>query len=284
MCLGMSPALRVACLGDSWVSDWAGEADSWRLESPLPWALKQQLEKLTGRAVELIVAGLPGFTAKRMSELAKLCRLRDIAEMQASNGWQLPCEGDLQEALMSRGAREDSRHRWGGVLPEDVDIVVIIAGYNDLRYDSDSGEDVAQHVLGLRQLYAERRHVDALVLTIGEGRPEVESRRQCANLVLRKAGAIDCDPFVASLPAEAWGNSEHLIAEGYATLGVKVADAIAMRSCVLRLNSSHPLRLEETYVVQSTSKPCHVLQREKRCQSHTRILARKRRRQGSAFA
>jgi len=221
----------VACLGDSWISDYErGEhADYWKLESHLPEAFLERLEAESDRDVEFVIAGFPGFTSARLLQLAKLCRLRDMARVHERRGVHLPASGSLKTALWQLGipcAWADSESQ-----EEDVDLVLIVAGYNDLKYGEGGPDAVARRLLQLRRLYASRG-VEAVLVTIGEGAPDVEARRRRANrrlLADAEAGVVSCDDFVRGLGREMWANMEHFTPEGYRALGSMLGASAAQR-------------------------------------------------------
>mmetsp|Transcript_37885 Transcript_37885/g.118159 ORF Transcript_37885/g.118159 Transcript_37885/m.118159 type:complete len:307 (-) Transcript_37885:182-1102(-) len=226
--------LRVACLGDSWISDYErGEhADYWKLESHLPEAVLERLREECDRDVEFLVAGFPGFTASRLLQLAKLCRLRDLARVHDRRGVHLPAQGSLRTELWKLGvpcAWADSN---GSTPEEDVDLVLIVAGYNDLKYGERGGADaVAQKLLQLRRLYASRG-IEAIIVTIGEGSPCVERMRRRANRRLLAEGSgdvVSCDDLVRGLGREMWANMEHFTPDGYRAVGSMLGAVVAQR-------------------------------------------------------
>lgn len=226
----MVPPLQVAVFGDSWVSDYErGEhADYWNLESHLPEGLRQRLSADASCEVDLVIAGFPGFTAARLLEFAELCRLRDMAHVYHHRGCYLPLQGDLKTLLLARNipcAWADERD----LVSEDVDIVVIIAGYNDLKYGAFKADEVAGKLLALRGLYA-ARGVEAVLVTVGEGSPDLEAQRHRVNeLLLADGGTVGCDEFVRALGRDMWANMDHFTPEGYRALGGMLGSAIACR-------------------------------------------------------
>ena len=63
----MEKCIRLACLGDSWVSCWTEENDPGpkRVIAEMPTALQAGLEE-RGQKVELLIAGFPGSTTERL--------------------------------------------------------------------------------------------------------------------------------------------------------------------------------------------------------------------------
>jgi len=224
---------RVACFGDSWITDYErGEhADYWKTESQLPEGLRTRLADTLDKEVELVIAGFPGYTAARLLDLARLCRLRDMSRVYSQKGSHLPRHGDLKTMLTTQGipcawSEED---KWA--VEEDVDMVVIVAGYNDLLYGELRPEQVVQKLLQIRQLYVDRG-VDAVLVTVGQGSRAVESWRRRANKLLLVQGGssvVNCDPFVNSLGRSMWANQDHLTPEGYKDLGCQLGSTVAER-------------------------------------------------------
>lgn len=217
--------LRVAVLGDSWVSSWA---DEWVLESALPAGLKAGLRANTSSDIELIVAGFPGFTADRLLSLAERCRLRCLARLSTLNGGdELPWYGDLTSSLLAAGV--PSLCKDGQGVNEHVDVVVIIAGYNDLSHDEADAKQVYTSLSRLQEIYA-ARGVRSVLVTLGQGRPQFEEQRQLLNhWLLQKCLAVDCDALVARLGDDDWENMEHLTQEGSWALGFLLADHVSGR-------------------------------------------------------
>ena len=172
------------------MSDWArGEnADYWKLESPLPHAFSAGLEARGWAVDDIVVAGCPGQTAGRLLDLAKLCRLRDISKVHARRGDHLPLHGDLVSPLVKL---EIPMH-WDHKMDEELDVVVIFAGYNDLKYGTADADEVARTMLELRDLYVSRG-VDAFIVTIGAGDPRFDWQRRRVNAQLLAHGAVDGD-------------------------------------------------------------------------------------------
>merc|ERR1719330_994772 len=109
----MGQRLRLACLGDSWVCDWLESLGDWKINTPMPLALRDGLEA-SGFEVELVVAGFPGATVERILELARICRLRDMASLSASGR---SIKGDLMAKLDEFGLQRIPKgaHQAGSV-------------------------------------------------------------------------------------------------------------------------------------------------------------------------
>jgi len=235
-CSSVGP-LRVACLGDSWVTDYErGEhADYWKTESPLPEGLQQKLASTLDREVELVIAGFPGYTAARLLDLARLCRLRDMSCVYSQKGSHLPRHGDLQTLLSERGISCSwSEDGWRNAVEEDVDMVVIIAGYNDLLYGELGPQQVVHRLLHLRQLYVDRG-MDVVLVAIGQGSHDVESSRWRANKLLLAQGGpsvVKVDEFVKNLDRSMWANKDHLTPNGYRSLGCQLGSVVAEKICM----------------------------------------------------
>jgi hypothetical protein len=190
------------------------------LKSPLPEGLQEGLQANDLADAELIIAGFPGYTADRLLALSKLCSLRCLASL--NGGSELPWYGDLKSPLRSTGV-----HLWSGDAhrDEDVDVVFIIAGYNDFSHDDASPKQVYKTLTSLQDLYSKRGAV-AIIVTPGEGRPEYEKQRQVLNSwLLERHRVVDCDSLVCKLRDDAWANMEHFTEEGSKTLGTLLADA-----------------------------------------------------------
>lgn len=214
--------LRLAVFGDSWVSRFVDEST---LDSSLPNGFLTRLLENTAMDGELVVAGFPGFTAKRMLELANMCRLRDMSRIYDSEAGCFWSKGDLKSEVVENAVPMIGMLR--KTVDEDIDVVVIIAGYNDLA-EGDSIE-VYETLAQLRDLYF-ARGVCPILVTIGEGRPDVEEKRQTVNRwLLEKREAVDCDPLIQKLGNDAWQSWTHLKPEGSRSLGSLLADAMASR-------------------------------------------------------
>merc|ERR1712032_259719 len=226
--MGLQPAsravagrLRVAVLGDSWVSSWKGD---WTLTSALPEGLKVGLHSHRSADIELITAGFPGFTADRIFSLANLCRLRCMSQLEG--GGSLPWYGDLKSPLRRLGFSllcEDDRKS-----DEDVDAVVIVAGYNDFSHDQAKAEKVFRTLTTLQDLYT-NRGILAVLVTPGQGHAEYEEQCQLLNSWLfGRQYVVDCDALVNKLGDDAWQNMEHLTEEGSRQVGILLADAVCV--------------------------------------------------------
>jgi len=213
--------LRVAVLGDSWVSSWKGD---WTLTSALPEGLKAGFHIHMSADIELITAGFPGFTADRIFSLANLCRLRCLSQLEGGNS--LPWYGDLKSPLRRLGFSllcEDDQES-----DEDVDVVVIVAGYNDFSHDQAKAKKVFRTLTTLQDLYT-NRGVLAVLVTPGQGRAEYEEQRQLLNsLLFGRQYVVDCDALVNKLDDDAWENMEHLTEEGSRQVGILLADAVCV--------------------------------------------------------
>lgn len=222
--------LRLAVLGDSWVTSWEEVRDEgWHLMSPLPKGLRDGLDELgCWRCVELIVAGFPGSTAGRLLDLARLVRLREMSMLVDRFSGKLPWRGDLSKMVARFGVLADQQ---GLPVREDVDAVVLVAGWNDLRYGI-SGPEAAGRLLELRRLYR-ARGLEAIPLSIGRGLSaprDLEARRTHANTQLVMTGlAVNTDALLEDLRPHAWKDSGHLTCASAEKVGRRLAGAVSAR-------------------------------------------------------
>lgn len=256
----MAPVLRLACLGDSWVSDWAwgcGSNGGWGFRSPLTEALCDGLSAL-GHQVEIVLCGLPGYTSERVLELANLCRLRDLASLLRGSGDNMP-RGNLAKLLSAYGV---ARYSSDGAA-EDVDAVLVIAGYNDLRR-GDSPRQIARRLLQIRELY-QQRGVEALVVSVGEGRPHLERwrRRVNAQLMAGDPRAIDCDELLLGLDNSNWEECEHFTEQGSRVVGKLLAQAVAVRLGDMTSVSHRNLGLKKNHAVGAYRRTGKLVWRKK---------------------
>jgi len=246
----MASGLCVAILGDSWVSDFErGEnADWWKLESPLPYAVADGLVAHGVPVSKTLVCGFPGFTASRLLDLAQRCSLRDMAKIQARKGFPLPIRGTLGPLLSERGVSGMWAGSW---MSEEVDIVVIIAGYNDLKYREANADQVARFLFQLQDLYT-RRDVEPIIVSIGAGKPCLDRQRARVNeLLFSQPGTVDCDVLVNQLGDGAWCNKEHFTADGYVDLGHMLARAIKEQLSATLLNRCRTIKSHTSYARDS---------------------------------
>eukprot|EP00930_Biecheleria_cincta_P059693 TRINITY_DN45414_c0_g1_i1.p1 TRINITY_DN45414_c0_g1~~TRINITY_DN45414_c0_g1_i1.p1 ORF type:complete len:758 (+),score=88.11 TRINITY_DN45414_c0_g1_i1:60-2333(+) len=235
----MAKSLRFACLGDSWVACWTEDADGVpkKIVAPMPAALQAGLEA-RGQSLELLVAGFPGATTERLLDLVKICRLRDMVPMSS-------CGHSIKDDLVSRlefrnvcfAAAANER------LAEDVDVVLVAVGSNDLCYES-----LRQQVIGrlflLRQIYVERG-VEVILVSLGGVQPggakdryeiDMEANRACVNArLLKEDWVLNFDDLMAGLGASLWLDSWHLTVEGCQTYGERLAEAISVYLCKQRM-------------------------------------------------
>ena len=119
----MAAALRVAFLADSWMAEWEHEpiAADWRLV-PTPIAVEASavLSQCLACAVERTVVAFPGCSAKNMLRLAELCSIHDMATWSQS--------GESLKNAIDHFSKEVDL-----VVVEEVDLVVVMLGANDLE-------------------------------------------------------------------------------------------------------------------------------------------------------
>lgn len=121
----------------------------------------------------------------------------------------------------------------GLTASEDLDLVVVVVGSNDLYYHS--AEHILWHLRELKRLLCSRGlevMMCSLFLGTREKRecPWLEQRRQAVNRkLLKEDGVIDCDGLFANFPSELWKNSFHLKREGYREFGRRLAGHVAKR-------------------------------------------------------
>jgi len=161
----------------------------------------------------MCIAPFGGASARRLLQLTQVCRLRDLALFTDRHGW-LPQQGNIAEVMERAGVPMRA-----GSVAEDVDIVLVIAGYNDLKRGA-SALDVVQTLLELEKVF-KTRGVEMILVTMGRGHAHLEEERLRANAscMQRCACVIDCDRLLERLGPSAWENHDHLTSDGYVALG-----------------------------------------------------------------
>lgn len=193
--------------------------------SPISEALDASLRE-RGCEAEVSTAGFPGACADTLLFLARRCSLPNMAWL-ASKRVSLK---NLGKTLTS--------YRVPALDPmaaEDADVVVLLAGANDLNKGA-TGEETASRLLTLQRLYA-RRGAEVVLLSVGGASPErtpewpeYEEGRTAANKRLfaeRSAWVVDSDALLEGIGEEDWVEGWHLTEKGYKIVGDRLAAHIA---------------------------------------------------------
>eukprot|EP00928_Gymnodinium_smaydae_P090447 TRINITY_DN74241_c0_g1_i1.p1 TRINITY_DN74241_c0_g1~~TRINITY_DN74241_c0_g1_i1.p1 ORF type:complete len:444 (-),score=38.69 TRINITY_DN74241_c0_g1_i1:237-1517(-) len=246
----MAPRLRVACFGDSWIVDRTLGPNGLEDKTPLPDALRSVFEKRS-RDVELIVAGFPGATSYQLLDLAQACKVRDMARLSQQ---RCSIKGNIWSTLEHFGIPflEDEVGITGP--REDIDVIAIIAGSNDL-YQHFSGYDIVGQLYRLRRIFT-RRGIEVVFLSLALAPsvkaefPDFEREREYGNSrLLAEEGVVDYDELMIGFGPGLWQDECHLTEEGYKALGERLAVAISARfaTCIpqtksIQVAASNPAR------------------------------------------
>ena len=191
-----------------------------------------------------MVAGFPGVCAESVLGFAEVCCVRDLATLCARHcglgggdpGWTLEWQG------LPVLSQAESR-----ACSEDVDVLVVCLGANDLLHDA-PWRDVVRRLHRLWRLYT-ARGTRVVLLSIGGAAPGVaetfpeyeKARSQTNEVVLQFADSVDCDSILAQLPPGQWREDEwHLTAKGFLAFGDILAEALVTRLPSLRLHFGTP--------------------------------------------
>ena len=197
--------LRVALIGDSWVTD-LYQSDGKRVrKSHTAWAMEAALRQRLGQ-VDFVFAGFPGTRANALLTLCSLCRLRDVAKLAKKGySWKYDQRSALREQKI-RPLSEESRD-------EELDVVVICLGSNDL-YDQNASQ-ILGHLTKLHRLL-EFRGVEVCQCSVylhdseRQAWPEADQTCQMVNHELLKASSciniIHLDSFLQGLKPCHWRN------------------------------------------------------------------------------
>ncbi|CAE7779180.1 TTN [Symbiodinium sp. CCMP2456] len=98
--------LRVALIGDSWVTDLYQKSDGNRVrKSHTAWAMEASLRQRLGQGVQVdfIFAGFPGTRSRALLSMCWLCRLRDMAKLaRLGYSWKYdPAKALKEQRLLS---------------------------------------------------------------------------------------------------------------------------------------------------------------------------------------
>ena len=199
----LAKPLRVALIGDSWVTDLYQRSDGKRVrKSHTAWAMKASLEQRL-REVEFVFAGFPGTRTKALQALCSLCCVRDVARLaKLGYSWKY----DPWTALEEQRIRPLSEENKG----EELDVAVICLGSNDL-YDQASSEILSQ----LKRLHQhlEFRGVEVCQCSVylheseRQAWPDADQTCQQVNMSLLKDSSVNLvslDAFLQSLRPCHW--------------------------------------------------------------------------------
>ena len=197
--------VRVALIGDSWVTDLYQKSDGKRVrKSHTAWAMEASLRQRLGQMgaqVDFIFAGFPGTRSRALLSMCWLCRLRDMAKLaRLGYSWKYdPAKALKEQRLLSLSEL---------LQDEELDVAVICVGSNDL-YDQPSSEILRT----LSELYKhlEFRGVEVcqcslyLHETERQAWPEADQTCQQVNETLKESSCcIDLDGFLQSLSPQHW--------------------------------------------------------------------------------
>ncbi|CAE7946563.1 ptprf [Symbiodinium sp. KB8] len=222
--------LRVALIGDSWVTDLYEKSDGNRVrKSHTAWAMEASLRQRLGQGVQVdfVFAGFPGTRSRALLSMCWLCRLRDMAKLaKMGYSWKYDPARALKEQRLQPLSEQPQE--------EELDVAVICVGSNDL-YDQPSSEIL--RTLSELCKHLEFRGVEVcqcslyLHETERQAWPEADQACQQVNETLKGSSCIDLDGFLQSLSPQHWRDEHHLADSGYKLLGQKLAGAVEERFC-----------------------------------------------------
>eukprot|EP00439_Symbiodinium_sp_Y106_P043054 s3186_g5.t1 len=188
--------VRVALIGDSWVTDLYQKSDGKRVrKSHTAWAMEASLRQRLGQMgaqVDFIFAGFPGTRSRALLSMCWLCRLRDMAKLaRLGYSWKYdPAKALKEQRLLSLSEL---------LQDEELDVAVICNSTSTWNF---------------------------------EAWPEADQTCQQVNETLKESSCcIDLDGFLQSLSPQHWRDEHHLADSGYKLLGQKLAGAVEERFC-----------------------------------------------------
>lgn len=195
--------LRVALIGDSWVTDLYEKSDGNRVrKSHTAWAMEASLRQRLGQGVQVdfVFAGFPGTRSRALLSMCWLCRLRDMAKLaKMGYSWKYDPARALKEQRLQPLSEQPQE--------EELDVAVICVGSNDL-YDQPSSEIL--RTLSELCKHLEFRGVEVcqcslyLHETERQAWPEADQTCQQVNETLKGSSCIDLDGFLQSLSPQHW--------------------------------------------------------------------------------
>lgn len=238
----MPGCLRLACIGDSWVTDWSEESpDKWRMHTPMTDALRAGFSALGSADIELITAGFPGATSARILELAQLCKVRDMAKLSAKS---VSIKQHLEYKLEKAGITNLKSLPRDARVCEDIDVIVLVLGSNDLSTSTwDCASDSILHRLRKLKHIFRVRGSEVVTVSVGGGANSLlmadmtaeelqaleEQRAHTNAALLAEDGVVDCDALLHGLVNPWKADGWHLTDEGYEAFGRRLAQRIVRR-------------------------------------------------------